>query len=79
MARTYELDHGELPDSLDVLVPDYIDEVPKDMLDGRPMHYSREKKIIYSVGEDLVDQGGSTNGALSRWDAEDAVFSVDFK
>ncbi|MEO0795672.1 MAG: hypothetical protein AAFX93_10935 [Verrucomicrobiota bacterium] len=55
----YHQDHSELPETLDALVPDYIPTVPLDPFDGEPMRYDRDKRIIYSVGEDFVDNGGS--------------------
>jgi hypothetical protein len=57
--KAYEMEKGKLPDSLKELVPMYLPEVPKDPFDGKPIRYSKEKKIIYSVGPDLIDSGGS--------------------
>ncbi len=57
--RAFEQREGHLPESLDALVPDYLDAVPVDPFDGRPMRYSRDRRIVYSVGEDLEDSGGS--------------------
>jgi hypothetical protein len=57
--KAYEMEKGKLPDSLEELVPVYLPEVPKDPFDGKPIRYSKEKKIIYSVGPDLIDTGGS--------------------
>jgi len=61
---------GELPGTLDALVPDYIDKIPSDDFDGEPMRYSAEKKIIYSVGEDLNDDGGG--------EEKDIIFEIKF-
>ena len=58
--KCYAIEYGELPASLDQLVPEYLDEIPADPFDGRPMRYSKEKKIVYSVGRDLIDSGGDT-------------------
>jgi hypothetical protein len=42
--------------------------VPPDDFDGKPLRYSREKKCVYSVGEDLRDSGGhSKEGARAWW------------
>lgn len=54
----YRRKHGELPESLNVLVPEFLETVPNDPFDGKPIRYNKEKKIIYSVGENLVDSGG---------------------
>jgi len=45
--KCHKLRTGDLPESLDELVPEYFDQVPKDNWDGRPMRYSKEKKSIY--------------------------------
>ncbi|MFH1537663.1 MAG: hypothetical protein ABIH66_01800 [bacterium] len=54
----YEKQNGVLPDSLDELVPEFLSEIPEDPFDGKQIRYDREKGIIYSVGENLVDDGG---------------------
>ncbi len=57
----YRRKHGDLPDTLDDLVPDYIKAVPADPFDGKPLRYDKKKKIIYSVGENQKDDGGNEN------------------
>lgn len=57
--KAYKIDKGDYPPSLDDLVPDYIDSVPNDPYSNQPIKYSLSKKIIYSVGKDGVDAGGS--------------------
>lgn len=56
----YVLTYAGLPDSLDALVPDYLDRVPLDPFDGQPLRYRRvgEGFVVYSVGKNLVDDGG---------------------
>lgn len=66
--KAHKLNNGELPNMLNDLVPRYISSVPEDPFDGEPMKYSRSKKIIYSVGEDLANSG----------DFEDYTFSINF-
>ena len=58
--KAYKLDKGRLPETLEQLVPEYLDAVPIDDFDGKPIHYNPAKRIIYSVGEDLRDGGGMT-------------------
>ncbi|NJL71102.1 MAG: hypothetical protein HC888_05520 [Candidatus Competibacteraceae bacterium] len=56
----YALAHAGLPDSLEALVPDFLDRVPLDPFDGQPLRYRRvgEGFVVYSVGKNLVDDGG---------------------
>ncbi|HIJ67392.1 MAG TPA: hypothetical protein HPP87_12290 [Planctomycetes bacterium] len=52
---------GQLPDTLDALVPAYFDQVPLDTFTGEQLLYSRDEEsyIIYSTGTNRVDDGGS--------------------
>jgi len=56
----YRKDKGEYPDSLDVLVSEYLPEVQTDPFDGRPIRYIRkgEGYVLYSVGENRIDNKG---------------------
>ena len=56
--KGYKMDKGGLPETLDELVPAYIEAVPPDDFDGRPFRYSASRKVIYSVGKNLTDDGG---------------------
>jgi len=56
--KAYHSEHGTLPESLDELVPHYIASVPLDDFDGMRLRYSKEKKLIWSIGSDLIDSGG---------------------
>jgi hypothetical protein len=58
----YRLAHKDKqwPESLDQLVPAYLDKVPTDPFHDQPIRYRRVGKdvVIYSVGPDGVDDGG---------------------
>jgi hypothetical protein len=57
----YKLAHGALPESLEALVPQFIDKLPHDLIDGRPLRYQRTANghyAIYSVGWNEKDDGG---------------------
>ena len=56
--RQYEKKHGEFPDDLKILVPEWIKEIPRDPYDDQPFRYSKPEKKIWAVGCDLMDQGG---------------------
>ncbi|MEM6256805.1 MAG: hypothetical protein AAGI37_00655 [Planctomycetota bacterium] len=53
--------HGELPKSLDALVPTYLKQVPIDFATGDPLVYRVEADgtaLVYSLGDNLKDDGG---------------------
>jgi len=84
--KAFQKTTGVLPDRLSSLCPAYLQTVPLDPFDGLPFRYSRSKEIIYSVGKDLLDSGGSTEippGEIygrdypKTWIAEDAVFQIE--
>ncbi len=57
--RHYYDDHRTLPSTLAALVPEYLPAVPVDPFDGQPLRYDPARGLIYSVGTDLKDNGGS--------------------
>lgn len=58
--RAYKQTHGGYPDTLDVLVPDFIDAVPSDRFTERPFLYRKDGDgcTVYSAGPDMHDDGG---------------------
>ena len=56
--KCYENDNGISAENLDVLVPRYLPNLPLDDYSGAPLLYDPERRILYSVGKDLVDDGG---------------------
>ena len=74
--KMFKTDLSTYPSSLVDLIPDYIIEIPVDPYDGKPIRYSSSKKIIYSVGQDLIDSGGSTGDNLEKM--KDPTFKITF-
>lgn len=77
----YRLGLGHWPESLAELVPDYLDSVPEDPFDGEPVRYRRLDSgfVVYSVGEDGVDDGGKERPARAEEEAGetyDITFAV---
>ena len=57
--KSYRARHGKLPDSLDELVPEFLDEVPLDPYDGEKLRWNAEKGYFWTKGRD-----GDFYGAL---------------
>ena len=58
----YHLAHGEYPETLDALIPQFMEKMPHDLIGGQPLHYRRTedgKFLIYSVGWNETDDGGT--------------------
>ena len=58
--QRYRLAAGAPPDKLADLVPAYLETVPKDPFDGNDLRYKKLRAgfVVYSIGEDLSDDGG---------------------
>ena len=57
----YRLAHGEYPESLDALAPQFMAKIPRDIINGQPLHYRRTaggQFVLYSVGWNETDDGG---------------------
>jgi hypothetical protein len=57
----YRLAHGEFPEKLEQLVPQFLAAVPPDPMTNQPFHYKRTDDgwfLLYSVGPDGKDDGG---------------------
>jgi hypothetical protein len=57
----YRRSKARFPKTLNDLVPTYVAVVPTDAYDGAPIRLGRfaEGVVLYSVGEDGVDDGGN--------------------
>ena len=57
----YRLKEKNYPDSLEALVPTYLEPVPHDIMDGKPLRYVRKQDDyqLYSVGWNQEDDGGT--------------------
>lgn len=57
----HRLATGALPESLEVLTPRYLERIPTDLFDGKPLRYRRQADgayLIYSIGWNQADDGG---------------------
>jgi hypothetical protein len=61
--KRYQLKPGTYPAELSALKPEFLREVPRDPMDGKPLRYRLNPDgsfLLYSVGDDGVDDGGNT-------------------
>jgi hypothetical protein len=59
--KRYELQHHQLPATLEELTPDLLQTVPIDCMDSEPLRYRPNSDgtfLLYSVGADGKDDGG---------------------
>jgi hypothetical protein len=59
----YHLVHGEYPETLAGLMPQFIETIPHDLISGQPLHYRRTPDgqfLLYSIGWNETDDGGQT-------------------
>jgi hypothetical protein len=82
----YRNTETRFPDNFGALVPAYLPVIPVDPYDGNPFRYDTTRKIVYSVGKDLQDSGGSTSVPPDaeedslpkrRWKAVDVVYEIE--
>jgi len=77
----YRLAHGEYPETLDALVPQFIEKLPHDIIGGVPLIYrptADGKFLLYSVGWNEKDDGGEP-GTLSDPKQGDWVWQYPVK
>lgn len=63
------LANGRFPDTLEALVPRFIDKLPQDIVSGEPMKYRRTGDgggVLYAVGWNAQDDGGESVRPTSR-------------
>jgi len=75
--KSYQNDNSSLPATLNALVPKYLTSVPLDPFDHQPIRYNAEKKILYSVGLNKKDLGGSTGNDWTKMD--NPTFPINFQ
>jgi hypothetical protein len=69
----YRLAHDNYPKSLDELEPQFIGKIPRDIINGEPLHYRLKPDgqfVLYSVGWNETDDGGTVvltkSGSVDR-------------
>ena len=68
--KAFKVENNKLPDSLDELIPGYLQSLPQDSFIRKPVIYDSSKKIVYSVDGNLKDDAGDED--------KDIVYKLSF-
>jgi hypothetical protein len=82
--KRYELRHGRVPVDIEALAPAILTVIPYDPMSGKALGYRQNGDggfVLYSVGEDGKDDGGSATPLASTnkfglWETKDAVWPM---
>jgi hypothetical protein len=74
----FRMANGRLPDSLEELTPKWLDTVPADPFDDKPIRYKKLARgfVTYSVGPDEKDHGGIESDPKDSKAPHDITFIV---
>lgn len=67
----YHLAHGEYPENLPALAPQYLEHPPRDLMNGEPLKYRKTPEgsfVLYSVGWNQTDDGGAPGKTVEEGD-----------
>ena len=64
----YRMANGSYPDSLDALVPKFLEKLPHDIITGEPLKYHRGDNsfVLYSIGWNEKDDGGMAGPVVGQ-------------
>jgi hypothetical protein len=77
-AQLFYYDHGNMPDTLDALVPEYLDALPRDpFTPDQPIRFRMDgnNALFYSIGRNETDNGGVDDDDNCK-DCDDIVFRL---
>ncbi len=74
----YRKVHGDFPENLDAIAPEFIKALPPDPYTGKDFRYRREDDgcVVYSLGSNLVDDGGEKAEADNR-QGPDRIYVIE--
>jgi len=77
-AERFRLANERWPKDLAELVPAYLQQVPVDPYDGKPLRlrFMPEGLLVYSIGPDCQDDGGTINRKMPNVPGQDIVFQL---
>ena len=67
----YRLVKGQFPDALEALAPEFLENVPRDIINGGPLKYGRTAGggyLLYSIGWNEKDDGGTPGRNVQEGD-----------
>ncbi|MGO8928409.1 MAG: hypothetical protein ACLQU3_16195 [Limisphaerales bacterium] len=67
----YRLAHGQYPETLEALVPQFAEKLPHDIVGGQPLKYHRTADgqfVLYSIGWNEKDDGGVPGKTVAEGD-----------
>jgi hypothetical protein len=76
----YRLTSGQFPETLEALVPKFMEKLPHDVINGQPLKYRRTDDgqfVLYSVGWNNADDGGKvelTKSGNPDWQKGDWIW-----
>lgn len=73
----HRLAHGQFPDTLQALVPEFLPAIPTELSSGQPFRYERQAGQsfrLYGVGFDKTDNGGTINPKKSEFRQSDQIW-----
>lgn len=74
--KIFRTKEGRLPNDLKDLVSEYLKAVPLDPYDGKPVRYSNEKKLFYSIGANLKDETQNPEDSSKKKSMDDIVIQI---
>jgi hypothetical protein len=79
--RRFQMRHRRFPSNLEELVPEFLAAEPYDPMSGKALRYRLKSDsgfVLYSVGEDGIDNGGDATPTAGKkpglWEGLDAVW-----
>ena len=64
--KYYQSEIGSKPSSIEQLIPEYLQELPLDPFDGGWIKYSADQNLLYSAGNNFVDDGGAAEASFVK-------------
>ncbi len=80
-AEQYRLKNGHWPETLDQIVPEFLDAVPEDPFGTGKIRYKHTDTgvMLYSIGPDNRDQGGASMEEVLKTDRDSSAYDVPFR